>query len=258
MESIEPRNPNRGQGRVWAALILITIGCFLILERMGLGAPDWVFRWPMILIIVGIFVGFRHGFRGAGWLILMAIGGFFLMDEIIPDFSLHRYIWPLIIISIGIAILLRPRRHPEWDKWKEEWKKKDPDNLESKEYWNDRAKQYGHTSSEDFIDATTIFGGVHKSIVSKNFKGGDITIFMGGSEINLSQADINGTVVIDITQIMGGTKLIVPPNWEIRSNITSVFGNVEDKRTKERIMNPDKVLVIDGTSLFGGIEIKNY
>ena len=81
---------------------------------------------------------------------------------------------------------------------------------------------------------------------------------MGGSEINLSQADINGTVVIDITQIMGGTKLIVPPNWEIRSNITSVFGNVEDKRQKERIMNPEKVLVIDGTSLFGGIEIKNY
>jgi predicted membrane protein len=213
----------------------------------------------MILIVVGIFVGFRHGFRGAGWLILMVIGGFFLIDDIIPDFSMHRYIWPLIIISIGLAILLRPRRHPEWDRWKDEWKKKvDPGQRESKEYWDDRAKQYGHTSSEDFIDATTIFGGVHKSIVSKDFKGGDITIFMGGSEINLSQADINGTVVIDITQIMGGTKLIVPPNWEIRSNITSVFGNVEDKRQKERIMNPEKVLVIDGTSLFGGIEIKNY
>jgi len=254
MESIEPRNPNRGQGRVWGALILITIGCFLILERMGLGAPDWVFRWPMILIIIGVFVGFRHGFRGAGWLILMMIGGFFLVDDIIPDFSLHRYIWPLVIIFIGIAILVRPRRHPEWDKWKENWKNYDPGNKD----WKERAKQYGHSSTEDFIDATAVFGGVHKSIVSKDFKGGDITILMGGSEINLSQADINGVVVMDITQIMGGTKLIVPPNWEIRSNITSVFGNVEDKRQKDRITNPDKVLVIDGTSIFGGIEIKNY
>lgn len=254
MESLEPKNPNRGHGRVWAALILIIIGGFLILDRMGLGVPFWVFRWPVILIVIGAFIGFRHGFRGAAWLILMMIGGFFLMDDIIPDFSLHRFIWPLIIIFIGIAILVRPRRHPEWDKWKEDWKKKDPNNQD----WNERARQYGHSSTEDFIDATTIFGGIHKSIVSKDFKGGDITVFMGGSEINLSQADINGVVVMDITQIMGGTKLIVPPNWEIRSNITSVFGNVEDKRQKDRITNPDKVLVIDGTSLFGGIEIKNY
>jgi predicted membrane protein len=254
MESLEPKNPNRGQSRVWGALILITIGSFLILERMGLGVPYWVFRWPVIMIIIGAFIGFKHGFRGAVWLILMMIGAFFLIDDIIPDFSLHRFIWPLIIIFIGIAILVRPRRHPEWDKWKEDWKKKDP-NIQD---WNDRAKQYGHSSTEDFIDATTIFGGIHKSIVSKDFKGGDITVFMGGSEINLSQADINGVVVMDITQIMGGTKLIVPPNWEIRSNITSVFGNVEDKRQKDRITNPDKVLVIDGTSIMGGIEIRNY
>ena len=129
-------------------------------------------------------------------------------------------------------------------KWKTDWK-----NIGS------GAKSY---SSEDFIDGTTIFGGIHKTSVSKNFRGGDITVFMGGSEINLSQADINGTAVLDITQVMGGSKLIVPPNWEIRTNISSVFGNVEDKRTQERITNPDKVLIIDGVSVFGGIEIRNY
>jgi predicted membrane protein len=64
--------------------------------------------------------------------------------------------------------------------------------------------------------------------------------------------------MLDITQIMGGTKLIVPPHWEIRSQLTSVFGNIEDKRQQERIANPDKVLIIDGTSVFGGIEIRNY
>ena len=34
-------------------------------------------------------------------------------------------------------------------------------------------------SSEDYIDATTVLGGIHKNILSKNFKGGDITIFHG-------------------------------------------------------------------------------
>jgi predicted membrane protein len=258
METVENKNPNRGKGRVWAALILIAVGSALILERMGLPLPGWLFSWPMVLIAFGIFIGFRHGFRGGGWIILIVIGSFFMFDDFIPEFSLHRFIWPLAIIFIGIAILLRPRRHPEWDEWKKEWKKKDRGNNDWKDHWKERERKYENIPSEDFIDATTIFGGIHKSVVSKDFKGGDITIIMGGSEINLSQADINGKAVIDITQVLGGTKLIVPPNWEIRSNLTSVFGNVEDKRTQERVTNPDKVLIIDGTCLFGGIEIKNY
>jgi predicted membrane protein len=103
-----------------------------------------------------------------------------------------------------------------------------------------------------------VLGGIHKNILSKNFKGGDITIFMGGAELNLSQADIQGTARLDITQIMGGTKLIVPPHWTIRSGLTSVLGSIEDKRQNIGIPNPEKVLVIDGTTVFGGIEIRNY
>ena len=139
-------------------------------------------------------------------------------------------------------------------KWKKNWKEGWHEAGEEEKY----KQKYANYSSEDYIDATTVFGGIQKTIVSKDFKGGDITIFMGGSEINMAQADINGTVAIDITQIMGGTKLIVPSHWEIRSNITSVFGNVEDKRQQDRVTNPAKVLIIDGTSVFGGIEIKNY
>ncbi len=113
------------------------------------------------------------------------------------------------------------------------------------------------TSSEDYIDATVVLGAVQKNIVSKNFRGGDITVFMGGTEINLTQADIQGTAIMDITQIMGGTKLIVPPHWEVQTRITSVFGNVEDKRIPGATIK-DKILILDGTSIFGGIEIRSY
>ena len=113
-------------------------------------------------------------------------------------------------------------------------------------------------SSEDFIDSTSIFGGVHKKIVSKTFKGGDVVTMMGGTEIDLSQADFTGMIRLDITQIMGGTKIIVPPHWEVRSEVTAVFAGFEDKRQQPAILNPEKVLVIDGTSIFGGIELKNF
>ena len=113
-------------------------------------------------------------------------------------------------------------------------------------------------NSEDFIDTTSVFGGVHKKIVSKNFKGGDVTTFLGGTELDFTQADINGVVRLDVTQIMGGTKIIVPPHWEVRSQVTAVFAGFEDKRQQPAGLNPDKILIIEGTSIFGGIELKNY
>jgi predicted membrane protein len=113
-------------------------------------------------------------------------------------------------------------------------------------------------SEADYIDSTSIFSGVHKKIVSKNFRGGDIVTFLGGSEIDLSQAEIIGTARLDVTQVMGGTKIIVPAHWEVRSEVTALFAGFEDKRQQPAIVNPEKVLIIDGTSIFGGIELKNY
>ena len=249
MEETQDNNPGRANSRVWLALTLVVVGSAIFLQRMGMPMADWLFSWQMLLIVIGIFMGFSHGFRGAAWAILIIIGGFFLFDRMIPGFDLHRFLWPFAIIAVGILMLVRPGRQRRWGRLSEKWERK---------HWSEYSQKTEAYSSEDHIDATAVFGGIHKSILSKNFKGGDMTIFMGGAELNLAQADINGTVTLDITQVMGGTKLIVPPHWEIRSNLTSVFGSIEDKRQQDKVANPDKVLVLDGTSIFGGIEIRNY
>lgn len=280
------RNPG---GRVWIPIGLVCVGVLLLARQLGLAMPDWMFSWQILLIAIGIFSGLAHAFRGPGWLIMILIGTFFLMDQLIPGLDIHRFIWPAVIIVIGLIMLIRPKK-PHWmeqewrDKWsqrdRERWQRKrqrrgypgmgvfpgDPSNIDSGRSAGSTGESstsgLGHSSksfsSEDYIDATTILGGIHKNILSKNFKGGDITIFMGGAEINLSQADIQGTAALDITQIMGGTKIIVPPHWEVRSQLTSVFGNIEDKRTNIGNTDPNKVLIIDGSSVFGGIEIRNY
>ncbi|MBK7650840.1 MAG: hypothetical protein IPJ20_08920 [Flammeovirgaceae bacterium] len=48
--------------------------------------------------------------------------------------------------------------------------------------------------------------------------------------MDLSQADINGSVIIDVTQIFGGVKLVIPSNWELKSDLTAILGGVDDKR----------------------------
>jgi predicted membrane protein len=282
-KDIYDRIGRRHGSRIWVPLGFVTVGGLLLVRQMGVGLPEWLFSWQMLLIVIGIFSGLTHAFRGPGWLILIMIGTFFLMDQLIPGLDIHRFIWPAVIIVVGLIMLVRPRK-PYWidHSWHERWSQKE------KERWQRRRQRRGYPgftdtgftqgsepiqntsstgnagsgsrsfSSEDYIDATTVLGGIHKNILSKNFKGGDITIFMGGAEINLSQADIQGTASLDITQIMGGTKLIVPSNWEVRSQLTSVFGNIEDKRQNIANTDPQKVLIIDGTSVFGGIEIRNY
>ena len=72
-------------------------------------------------------------------------------------------------------------------------------------------------------------------------------------------ADFNGLINLDCTVVFGGLKLIVPKNWEIRTEVTSIFGGVDDKRQSAvNVLPDDKVLVVSGTVLFGGLDIVNY
>jgi predicted membrane protein len=175
---------------------------------------------------------------------------FGLIDKERPDLNLHNYIAPLVLIFLGLFFMLRRSRHSyqvRRNEWRETWRhSRPPYNVET-------------TSDGEWIDSTSVFGGAQKVILSKNFRGGDITCFMGGAEIDLSQADIQGKVVMDITAVFGGVKLVVPPNWDVKVQMTAVFAGVEDKRPVQATkVDPDKLLIIDGAAVFGGIDINSY
>jgi predicted membrane protein len=78
--------------------------------------------------------------------------------------------------------------------------------------------------------------------------------------VNLSQADFSGEAIMDVTCVFGGVTLIVPSNWKIKSDLTSVFGGIDDQRPAmiTENMNDEKVLVLKGACVFGGIEIHSY
>jgi hypothetical protein len=53
--------------------------------------------------------------------------------------------------------------------------------------------------------------------------------------------------------------LLVPSNWSIKSEAVTIFGGIEDKRRMQTMTEaPDKSLVIRGTVIFGGIDIKSF
>jgi predicted membrane protein len=275
----EFRSRRNRSGSVLAGLLLLCIGTLLLLKQFGVPFPAWFFTWPMILIAFGLMIGAAHAFRDPGWVVITGVGAVFLLDKIWPAVPIHHFIWPVLIIAFGFIIILAPRRHRKWhEKWGKygetndntDWEKwphvvqtpttETPITEQPANVINpiNPVSEAEKKRGDNWLDTVTIFGSVKKLVYSKNFLGGDIVSIFGGAEINLTQADFKGNIVIEMVQIFGGAKLIVPPHWQIRSEMVAVFGGIEDKRAPQNSYDEDKVVILNGTTFFGGIEIRSY
>ncbi|PTM04660.1 MAG: hypothetical protein DA405_06635 [Bacteroidetes bacterium] len=223
---------------VYTGVVILIIGVIWLLRRMGIYLPYWVFSWETLLIAIGFIIGIDNKFRNPASYILIAIGSVFLIDDIFDiAFNIFHYFWPLLVMGVGLTIIFQSRFRGA---------------RISKNY--DSSLNHGEQ-----LDITSVFNGVKRKVDSKSFKGGEVITIFGGAEVNLMNADFNGMINIDSTVVFGGLKLIVPKNWEVRTEVTSIFGGVDDKRQSAvNVLPDDKVLVVSGTVLFGGLDIVNY
>jgi hypothetical protein len=108
---------NEPSGRVLGGLVVVAVGSVLLARVMGVELPEWLFTWQMIVIAVGIYIGAKHNFRDAGWLIPVAVGVVFLSDRFIEGFTVREYMWPIIIIAIGLSMILKTKRARACRRW---------------------------------------------------------------------------------------------------------------------------------------------
>jgi predicted membrane protein len=249
------RRSRHRHGGAITGVFLVLIGAGLLINKMNPELPNWIFSWKTLLIVIGLYIGAKHNFRSGGWFVPIIVGTVFLVIENFPDLAIRPYIWPIAIITVGLIIILKPKMFRARSSMNQDGY--DDDNKGYKGHsWNDDDASF---TSEDVIESTNIFSGSKKINLSKNFRGGEITNVFGGSELNLTKADIKGRVVLEVTCIFGGTKLIVPPDWNIQQEAVAIFGGIDDKRPITGMQDsPDKILVIKGTVLMGGIDIRSY
>jgi predicted membrane protein len=247
----EHRIRNRASKRsesIIGGVLLLGIGGLLLARQVGVILPPWLFTWPMIPIIVGLFVGAKTGFRDFGWLVLVGVGVFFLVDRM-EGISMKQYLFPGVIIIAGLAVLLNGffRRV-----------KNNPQDIAASH--DDPAQPtLRHASSDDVIEVISVFGSTKRLVLSKTFRGGEIISVFGSAEINLTNADFTGRLVLECVQIFGGTKLIVPPHWVVQTKTAAILGGIEDKRSfPTTTADPEKVLVLEGVTILGGVTITSY
>jgi hypothetical protein len=255
----QPTGNRKLSGQLSIGLIVALIGTGLLLRRVDAPLPQWVTSWEMILIVVGVFMGIANRFKDISWVIPILVGLVFLIDDIVPDVNIRKLLWPSAMIIIGLIIAFRPK-FSAWGSYQPARAAgTDPAAAQLPAPFPSTATAEYQTTADDVLDATAVFGGVKRSVVSKQFRGGEIVAVFGGAEINLAHADFHGVIKLEIVNVLGGTKLIVPANWDVQSVMVAVFGGVEDKRIiRPEMIDPNKKLIIEGTSFLGGLEIRSF
>ena len=241
-------------------MILLLIGLVFFLENVGVNIPGWIISWHTLLILIGLLVGYKRDFDGVGWLIMVLIGGIFTIEDIV-DYDMSKYYFAIAFIILGAYLIFKPKRRKSFKaKWKTEWDTKKA-NFENVNGPAEKKAEYVYNPEDkhDVLDSVNVFAGSHQNIYSKNFKGGEVIAVFGGCDLNLTQTDFEGSIVIEVVAIFGGVKIIVPPSWEVKSEVTAVFGGMDDKRAVGPANDhPKKTLIINGVALFGGVEIRNF
>jgi predicted membrane protein len=222
--------------------VLVLVGTALLLRYLDLipwNLPHYVFSWKSLLILLGIVLITSEKNKTTGT-ILLVIGSVFLLADIFDQefWEVVRFVVPLVLIIAGVAILIRRQS-----------------------YSKDEINQTGEKNSADVINDVSVFGGGEKKILSKNFKGGQLTAIFGGSEIDFRKAELaEGVNAIDLLCIFGGVSMRVPEGWHVKTEVNAIFGGFSDERSfmdhPEENTEPKKVLYIKGLVLFGGGELK--
>jgi hypothetical protein len=251
-------------------LIFVLIGLVLIIDNIRFMPdfiPSWIRTWQFLLIVIGVFTLLTSDKIGHG-IVLIGVGSIFLLYDILPGiwpgfFDLFvddgNFFWYLVLIVIGISLLFKGKiEHSDFAKSIRGHRKR-------RGFTSDDSKDTSAFSSsngdQDYIDEVAIFGGGKKIITSENFKGGKITAIFGGQELILTRAKLaDGIVELEVFAMFGGWNLVVPPTWQVKSEVVAIFGGISDKRvfSPQDVRDNTQQLVVKGLVMFGGGEIKSY
>lgn len=223
----------RSTPQLMLGLLIVTVGVLLTLDTLGYAEGAKFLRfWPVGFIVLGLAKLWqsRDGYGGGFGGVMLILVGTWLLFELslrMIDVSIKQ-LWPLFLVVVGASLVWRSivgKRLPAGD-------------------------------SAALISGMAVLGGVHRGNNSQNFRGGDLTAVLGGCEIDLRHATIDGEAVLDVFAMWGGIEIRVPEDWTVISRVTPLLGGVDDK-TRPPQSAGNQRLVIRGFVVMGGVEIKN-
>jgi predicted membrane protein len=228
---------NRGShGIIWGAVICI-IGVVLLLDHLGFLSAYSLWRfWPSLIITAGVVSLTQDGKRAWGIFLIVA-GSLLQLDSLGIIHFRWVDLWPLAIIAAGLMMI--------WG------------SIQSR-----RVRAASPGGDQNSMNVTAIFGGIERRITAHDFRGGTVSAVFGGAELDFHEADMEGDeVVLEVNAIFGGLEIRVPENWRVEIRGQTLFGGYSDTTRGSAAVDVNtpkrKTLILTGTTLFGGVEVKN-
>lgn len=230
--AVDHRGP-RVTPQLLFGLFVVAVGILFTLQNMGLlDADDYVGYWPVILVAVGLLKLWqsKDGAGGTFSGMLLTVAGTWLLLEHAAVVRISFWdLWPMLLVFFGAYLIWQGASTP---------------------------RTRAVSDQRDSVTAVAIVGGVSRGINSRSFKGGDVTAIMGGCELDLRQAAIDGEAVIDVFAMWGGIEIRVPEDWTVIVQAIPLMGGVDDQ-TRPTQGAARHRLVVRGFVLMAGVEIKN-
>ncbi len=255
------RHHNPAKKFVFGLLVIIT-GVVLLGVNFGWIDPaikSVIFSWPMILIVIGLFQISHRSYFPA--FVLFGIGVFFLLPKIAIAFpqlfpgigsNFSAIYWPTLLILAGILILLQFIFPSKWHKINKQWHHQWDENWKTQKSYS----YEGKTSTGGF-EKNVVFGSVEHIFLDETFPGGEINAVFGGVILDLRKTKLaEGDTHLEINAVFGGITLYIPSEWYVVPKFDSVFGGFNDKRPHVEPADRTRRLILNGSCVFGGGEIR--
>ena len=191
--------------------------------------------WWTLFIIIPCFIGLFKENEKTGNFIGLLIGvALLLACQNIIDFHLiWKLAFPTILVIIGVSLIFKDTIGGKV-------------NSEIKKLNEKRNGENGYCAT---------FAGQNVNFDGQNFTGADLTAVFGGLKCDLRNAIIDSDVVINASSTFGGIEIYVPSNVKIKIKSIPIFGGVSNK-ANTKIDENSHTIYINGTAVFGGVEIK--
>ncbi|MBD7917381.1 hypothetical protein H9657_03685 [Cellulomonas sp. Sa3CUA2] len=216
----------RSLGQVLVGVLVVLVGVVLLLERSGVVDVDLgtlaSTLWPLLVVLVGVTSLLLVPRAWFGPAVITAAGVVLLLDRLdVLDVSVWDYLWPVAIILIGLGITFGAA---------------------------------ARSDQEDRITAIAFWWGAERRSRSRRFRSASLTAIMGGVDLDLRDADIEGSARIDVFTFWGGVDIKVPRTWEVRTTGLPLLGGWENKT--EPPVGGGPVLDVRIVCIMAGAEVR--
>ena len=231
-----PDAPGRSSRQaLWPGLVLVLAGGAFLLDSLHLlDLHRLLSYWPALLVAAGaarlLTAGPGDSREQLVGGVLLGIGGFLLLRRLGWLHVGWHELWPLLLIGMGVLILAR------------------------------RTGQSGPFADaqrdvrDRQLDLKTALSAQQVRVQAQDFAGGQVEVVMGSLELDLSQADFQ-RAVLEVSLVMAGLVLRLPPDCRLRVAASTVLGQVEDRTSPQAATVRE--LEIRGSLVLAGLTVRS-